>query len=61
MNEKLQEAYEKYTGKFGDNFPTIPLCETMEDEEIIEMINECLKKEKDVYELGYLSSEDIMY
>lgn len=61
MNEKLQDAYKKYKENFNDDFPTIPLSETMEDKEIISMIEECIEKNKDVYELGYLSLNDVMY
>lgn len=61
MNEKLNDAYRKYKENFNDDFPTIPLAETMEDDEIIEMIEECIEEKKDVYELGYLSLDDIQY
>nr|DAZ51007.1 MAG TPA: hypothetical protein [Caudoviricetes sp.] len=61
MNEKLQKAYDAYKKKFNSDFPTIPLAESMEDVEIIEMIDECIEANKDVYELGYLLLDDIMY
>lgn len=62
MNDKLEKAYDRYKEKFNDNFPTIPLSETREDEEIIEMIDICIKVEKDVYDMGYLQlDEDIIY
>ena len=61
MSEKLQKAYDAYKKKFNSDFPTIPLAESMEDAEIIEMIEECIEVNKDVYELGYLSFVDIMY
>ena len=38
MSEKLKKAYELYKNTFGEDFPTVPLAETREDEEIIEMI-----------------------
>lgn len=61
MNEKLLKAYETYKETFKSDFPTIPLAETMEDEEIMEMIDECVEAKKDVYELGYLELNDIQY
>lgn len=60
MNEKLQKALERYKEKFNDYFPTIPF-ESQEDEEIIDIIDECIEENKDVYDLGYLSLDDIMY
>jgi len=60
MSEKLQKALERYKKKFNDDFPTIPF-ESQEDEEIIDIIDECIEENKDVYDLGYLSLDDIMY
>lgn len=60
MNEKLQKALERYKEKLNDDFPTIPF-ESQEDEEIIDIIDECIEENKDVYDLGYLSLDDIMY
>lgn len=60
MSEKLQKALERYKKKFNDDFPTIPF-ESQEDEEIIDIIDECIEESKDVYDLGYLSLDDIMY
>lgn len=60
MNEKLQKELERYKEKFNDDFPTIPF-ESQEDEEIIDIIDECIEENKDVYDLGYLSLDDIMY
>lgn len=56
--EKLLEEYEK---RFDDMFPTIPFSGRTE-KEIAKIINECLSKNKDVYELGYLTlDEDTLY
>ena len=60
MSEKLQKALERYKKKFNDDFPTIP-CDSREDAEIIDIIDECIEENKDVYDLGYLSLDDIMY
>lgn len=58
MEKKLKKAYEAYKNTFGDDFPTIPLAETREDEEIIEIIDECIRNNKDVYDSGYLYLDD---
>lgn len=60
MSEKLQKALERYKKKFNDDFPTIPF-DSMKDEEIIDIIDECIEENKDVYDLGYLELDDIMY
>ena len=60
MSEKLQKALERYKKKFNDDFPTIPF-DSREDKEIIDIIDECIEENKDVYDLGYLSLDDIMY
>lgn len=60
MSEKLQKALERYKKKFNDDFPTIPF-DSQEDEEIIDIIDECIEENKDVYDLGYLSLDDMMY
>ena len=60
MSKELQKALEAYKKAFNDDFPTIPF-ESQEDEEIIDIIDECIEENKDVYDLGYLSLDDIMY
>lgn len=58
----MKQALDSYWKRFGDVFPTIPLAKGRTDEEVIAIINECLTKGKDVYELGYASnSRDILY
>lgn len=66
--DELESKLKEYAKKFDDGFPMIPLGWGKTDEEIVEIINECLEKEKDVYELGYVSDlgyvlddEDILY
>jgi hypothetical protein len=59
MNE-LEKAFERYKKKFDDDFPTIPF-DSRKDEEIIDIIDECIEANKDVYDIGYLSLDDIMY
>jgi len=55
MTEKLESYYER----FGDGFPMIPLGWGRTDEQIIAIIDECLEKNKDVYELGYVNDEEV--
>lgn len=58
----IGEYLEKYAKRFGEGFPTIPLAESRTEEEVIEIIRECLDKGKDVYELGYVEDdEDLQY
>lgn len=62
MDEVVNAKMEKYAKKFGDGFPTIPLARGRSDQEVIMIIDECLSKGKDVYELGYVSNDpDIDY
>ena len=61
MSEKLKKAYEAYKDTFSEDFPTVPFAETREDTEIIEMIEECIEAGKDVYDIGYLDLENVMY
>ena len=57
MDEKL-DAYAK---QFGDGFPMMPVAWGRTEEEVIEIIDECISKGKDVYELGYVEEDDILY
>lgn len=62
MMEKLEEKLQEYAEKFDDGFPMIPLGWGKTDDKIIAIIDECVGKGKDVYELGYVSDdEDILY
>lgn len=62
MGKALEKALDLYFIKFNDNFPTVPLMAGRDENGVIKIIRECVDKEKDVYELGYLSlDEDIMY
>lgn len=46
---------EEYESFFGDAFPTF--CFTyLSTDEMIQIIDECLEAEKDVYEMGYLKN-----
>lgn len=43
--DKLDELLEKYQEHFEENFP-IMLCRTMENEEIIKIIEKCLEDDE---------------
>lgn len=56
---KLWDLIDKYNETFENAFPTIPLAD---DPKAIEILEDCLKQNKDVYELGYLENDpDILY
>lgn len=61
MENKLQKMYDEYKKKFNDDFPTVPLAVSLEDKEIIEIIENCISRNKDVYELGYLELNNVCY
>ena len=62
MDDKIQEALNKYYDMFGNGFPTIPLFLGGTDEENLKMVNEYIKKKKDAVEMGYYKeSDDILY
>lgn len=62
MSEKIQEALKKYSEMFGDHFPTFELLRGLNEDESLKLINECIEKKKDVYELGYLEDDmDVLY
>lgn len=52
----LDEKIKEYDKRFG-GFPTM-IFRGYEDDEIIKIIDDCLKQEKDVYEAGYLTLDD---
>ncbi len=58
MND-VNGAIKLYENTFGDSFPTVPLLMEKSDEEVIEIINVCVAKKKDVYDMGYLSLDAI--
>ncbi len=59
--KELEKALKQYEETFDDMFPTFAMT-GKPPEEMIKIINECIEKKKDVYELGYLKlDDDIMY
>lgn len=60
--DKLMEKLKEYGEKFGDRFPMIPVGWGRTDEEIVKMIQACIDKGKDAYEIGYVKDDDgLMY
>lgn len=58
LDEKLKE----YALKFDDGFPMIPLGMGRTEKEVITLIDECISKNKDVYELGYVTDDiEVVY
>lgn len=58
MNEKMMWGkVEMYNKKFEEGFPTFQLAGKTK-EEICEIIDDCIKQSKDVYELGYLVEDE---
>lgn len=55
---KMWQVVEEYNKKFKDGFPSIPLCWENPPERIVEMINSCIKANKDVYQMGFLEYPD---
>lgn len=54
MEKYLDEYYEK----FGEALPTYQIARTRTEDEVIAIIEECINKGKDVYELGYCTLDD---
>lgn len=55
--DKIEKELNLYRKTFNDNFPTFAFSSKSPDE-IAEIINECVKKKKDVYDMGYLTLDD---
>lgn len=60
----LKKKMAEYSEKFDDGFPMIPLGWGKSEDEVIKIIDECLRENKDVYEMGFLADpldDDIEY
>lgn len=56
MSKKVEEAFNRYYEHFHENAPSFVLLDgSSSDREVIEMLNTCIKDNKDVYEEGYLT------
>ena len=57
MNE-FEKALALYERTFDDSFPLSSMI-TKPSDEVVKIINECVSEKKDVYDMGYLSLDDI--
>ncbi len=56
----MDKYFDLYFDTFNDNVPTECL-NGYTNEEIIEMIQECIKQNKDFYQMGYVKLEEGMF
>lgn len=56
--DKLEKALALYERTFDDSFPMSSMT-TKPPDEVIKIINKCVSEKKDVYDMGYLSLNDI--
>lgn len=62
MEEKLDKLLLQYAKTFGEGFPTFQLLRSRTTEEGIDLVQMCLDKGKDAYELGLVTlDEDTEY
>lgn len=54
----LDKALKNYEQTFDDIFPMSAMMCTPPDE-VVGIINKCVSEKKDVYDMGYLSLDDI--
>ena len=58
----LDVKLDQYINMFGEGFPMYQLGRGRTEEEIIDIIDRCLKEKKDAYELGLVTDEeDVFY
>lgn len=58
MGDELLQALEQYEQVFDDFFPTVPMSGHTE-EEMIDMIDQCISAKKDIYDMGYLDIDGV--
>lgn len=58
INDKLLEYADKYEQAFGSPLPLRMLPQTLTNEELYEVINECIDKNIDYIETRYVSNLD---
>lgn len=62
MEEKLDGLMMEYKQKFNEGFPSFQVFRGRETQECIEIVQKCLREDKDAYELGYATlDEDVEY
>ena len=57
----LDKLLEEYIDKFGEGFPTFQVFRGITEEERIAVVQECIDKGKNAYELGLCSLDDDLY
>lgn len=57
MNDEFEKALNAYKKTFNDDFPTFQMS-AHGPGEMTKIINECISKKKDVYQLNYLVLDD---
>lgn len=57
----LEKKLSEYADKFDDGFPMIPLGRGRSDEEIVKIIDRCIKANKNVYKIGLISDDEDYY
>lgn len=57
----LDNWLKKYAEKFDDGFPMIPLGWGRTEEEIIELIKNCISNNKNAYEMGLVKEKNVEY
>ena len=57
----LDNWLKKYAEKFDDGFPMMPLGWGRTEEEIIELIKNCISNNKNAYEIGFVKEDDVEY
>lgn len=55
--KELDKFLKLYEYTFDDSFPMFAMQCTPQDK-VIDIINECVKNDKDVYDMGYLDIND---
>lgn len=50
----LMDKLDRYSEKFGEGFPMIPVAWGRSDAEVEQIIDNCIEQNKTAYDLGYL-------
>lgn len=62
MEEELDRLTLKYAETFEEGFPSFQVFRGRETQECIEIVQRCLRENKDAYELGYATlDEEVEY
>lgn len=49
----------EYDNMFEDGLPTEPLSSKYNESEMVEIMDRCIKERKDVFELGYITEQEV--